>query len=811
MINNYLKIALRNLKKRMQYTIINTLGLAIALAGALLIFLFVVDECSYDTFFADAEHIYKLVEQESTPERAEWHAAVPYSFARMLVQDFPEVVGATAVAGPYNSQLVNVKNGNNEEKSFLQHGVLLADSAFFSIFNFEMLRGDPRTALVKPNSVVLTESTARRYFGDEDPLGKYITNGSNQRASVITGVCADPPKHSHFAFQSVVSSNSVAWFSQDSFNLSRAFCYLKLRKEITPEIVEAKFPQLVNRYLAGEMEKIHRVSWDEYRAAGYGHNYFLKPLTTLHLDPADFGGMKAGGNRAIIRILIAIGILILLIAGINFVNITVAQSAERTREIGMRKVMGAFRSQLTYQFLTESLLLSMFAIVGAVLIVQLALPFFNLLTDKALYIQPTSPVLWGILLSAISIGLIAGAYPALHLSALGISKLFNRFAADPLKGKWLRNGLVSFQFWISIGLIICTLVIYRQIRYLSNKDLGYDREQLLVIEGAFHRDAGFIRPFMDEVKQMPQVKQAAGSLWVQGFQDTWNDRYRLPDAAQLYEMDRIIIGDDFAETSGFELLAGALFSRESRDSSQVLLNESAVKALNLQDPVGQKLLKLENGNTEAPEEAFTIKGVVRDFNYRSLHQSIKPLIIQNNENNFGRIKYILVKLRGDHLSETISQLESTWKAMVPGRPFSYRFLDDTLNAKYEAERRTQIIFIFFSGLSIFLTCMGLFALTSYSIAWRQREIAIRRVVGAQWSDILTLFSKDYIRMILLAFVLAVPAAGWAMHTWLQGFAYGIEMTAWYFGLSGLIPLLMIWMIIGFGTLRVVRRNPTRSL
>lgn len=811
MIGNYLLVALRNLKKRSLHALINIFGLAVGLSAALLIFLFVRNEFSYDTFFSDADRIYKLVEQERNPAKEEWHAAVPYAFARILVRDYPEVIEATAISGPYNSQLVNVKKQEGEEKSFLQHGVLLADSSFFSVFDFEMLHGDPKTALTSPNSVVLTESTARRYFGDENPVGKSISNGGNGRPSVVTGVCADPPEHSHLAFQSLVSSNSVAWFSQDSFNLARAFCYVKLHSETDPGQLEARLPELIEKYLAGAIEKAQQVSWQDYQAAGNGHQYFLRALTDIHLDPADFGGMKPSGNKLVVRMLIVMGILILVIAAINFTNLSTTQSAERTQEISMRKVLGALPRQLTRQFLTESLLLVCMAAAVAMLITSLSLPSFNRLTGKELSLAFDSPLFWIILTVWIIITLIAGTYPAHHLGSLKLDALFRRFSVNPLKRRWMQNGLIGFQFWISIGLIICTLVIYDQIRYLSEKNLGFDQEKIIVMEGAFHRDATFIHPFMREIERLPQVERVAGSLWVHGFQDTWSDQYRKKTDPQIYPMDRVIIGDQFAETAGFELIAGNFFSENSQDSSQILLNESAVKMLGLNDPVGQRLVKVDKAQPDDPEIEFVIKGVVKDFNFRSLHQSVRPLVIQSNENNYGRIKYLLIKLDGTDLSETLNTLERKWEALVPGRPFNYRFLDETLAARYEAERRTHIIFTLFSGLSIFLTCMGLFAVVSYTLNHRKKEIAIRRIVGARWRHMLLLFSRDYVKIILLSFMLVAPIAWWLMYQWLQEFAYGIDLQVWHFILSGLIPILITGSIIGFGTLRAVRQNPTRNL
>ncbi len=804
-----LKIAVRSLLKRRGFTIINSLGLSLGLTSCLLIVLFVKHEYSYDEFFQDSDQIFLMAEERISPEGVEVSGNVPYSFVRTVLNDYPEVESATAVAGPFSNQNVAIKNDFGEAKTFLESNVLLADSNFFKVFSFEMLSGDRFSALKSPNSVVLSESTAKRFFGDENPLGKPISIG--RRTSVITGVCQDPPVNSHFKFSYIVSSTTVSWFSQKDFNLRYAKCYFKLGPQADPFQLERKFPKMVDTYLAGEIERVNKVSWEEYKQAGNGYNYSLRPLTSVHLDTEINGGMKAGGNPTVLKVLVAVVLLIFCIACINFMNLSTARSTERMKEVGVRKVMGSVRRQLVFQFLSESFIISLIGVLFAVGLTILTIPLFNDLFDSAIQFPVAASTVVFTIGLTIFIAVLAGLYPAFVLSSFNPIAALKGKLSMTKKGSWLKSGLIGFQFWISIVLMISMLVFQKQISFLENKDLGFEKDQVLVIEGTFHMDANFTRPFLEEAKAIPGVKGTAGTLWVPGFKGTWSDEYTVGNSSVVHSMRRVPIGDQVAEVMEFELIEGAFFSSVFDDARAVVLNEAAVDAFGIKDPVGKSINMLTHDEGSLEKTEFKIKGVVKDFNYQSLRNSVEPLIMQSNETVGGRMSYILVKMSGHNISQTISLLEDKWKEMVPSRGFAYSFLDDTMDMNYKGDRNLATIFSLFSGLSILIAGIGLLALSTYSIALRSKEIGIRKVIGASVTNILVLLSKDFVKIIVMSFLFAIPVAFYSMEVWLQGFAYRIAVPIEVFIMAGIGSLLVTAITISSQAIKATLANPIDSL
>jgi putative ABC transport system permease protein len=809
MLKINLTLGFRNLIKLKEYAIVNTLGLAIGIASALLIFLFVQNEFSYDKSFKNSDRIYKMVQQVSNPDGTELYATVPYSLVSIMINDYAEVENGTAISGPYDSQVVSMKDENDNQVNFIENSVLLADSNFFSVFSFRMLKGNIKTVLNKPNSVVLTESTAKRFFGDANPLGRFIAPSGKH--SIVTGVCEDPPPNSHLQFNYIVSSSSVRWFSQDQFNLSSAHCYFKLRTGADAKVLELKLPRLIDTYVLEEIEKTKNISRQDYKKAGNGFEYFLKPLTSIHLADGNLGGFKSGGNLTTVRILIVIGILILIIACINFMNLATARATERAREVGVRKVMGSQKAQLIFQFLTESFIITLLSVMLGIAITILALPYFNSLTDNDLSLIFSFKTMGGFVLLAMIISIMAGIYPAFVLSSFSPVSALKGSALQHSKTGWLRNGLVLFQFWIAVVLIISTIIIHKQVSLLRDKNLGFDQEQLMVIEGIAHKETEQYIPFLNEIRNLPQIQGAAGSLWVQGFGGTWSDTYRLDGSSEQFDFSRVMIGDQFAEAVNFELKEGQLFSESTNDSLAIILNESAIQAMGLNDPIGQKIIMISQENGEMKEFKFTIKGVIKDFNYNSLYEPIEPLVIQSNEIIYGRMRFIVAKVKAGSNAETITQIESKWNELLPDRPFSFRFLDDTLNAKYQTEQRTATILIVFSGLTIFIACLGLFALSSYSINLRIKEIGIRKVLGAKAQNIVLLLSKDFVKTVLLSFLLAIPVALYVGATWLEDFAYRIDISSDVFILSGMLVLFVTGLTVGIQTFKAANANPIDSL
>ncbi|MEO9487757.1 ABC transporter permease [Ekhidna sp.] len=795
--------------KRKGFTLINSVSLSIGLTGCILITLFVQHEYSYDEFFEGSDRIYRMVEQRISPESTVVHSNVPYSFVGTVPQDYPEVEVATAVAGPFSNQNVSILNKNEERIHFLEDHAIIADSNFFKVLSFEMISGDKNSALKNPNSVVLSESTAKRFFGEEDPLGKPISIG--RRSSVVSGVCQDPPANSHFKFSYIVSSTTVRWFSQDKFNLRYAKCYFKLKPYANPKALEDKFPTMVDTYLAKEIERINKVSWDEYRQAGNGYNYFLRPLTSVHLDPEIASGMKAGGNSTMLKVLIAVALLIFIIACINFMNLSTARSMERAREVGVRKVMGSLKHQLILQFLSESFIISFIGVALALGITIVTIPLFNTLFDSAIRFPQTISTPIVLFCLTLFISILAGLYPAFVLSAYKPVQALKGKITSTQKGTRVKNGLVGFQFWISIMLMISTLVFQKQIHFLENKDLGFDKDKLLVIEGTFHMDPNYTRPFLEEARSIPGVKETAGTLWVQGFQGTWSDEYSVENSSIVHSIRRVPIGDRMGEVMNFELIDGEFFSDQKNDEHFVMLNQAAVDAFGIEDPIGKTINMITHDEGSLEKTGFKVKGVIKNFNYQSLRNEVEPLVIQSNEKFAGRMSYILAKVSGNNISQTIHLLEEKWKETISDRAFTYRFLDDTLRMNYESERNLATIFSLFSGLSIFIAGIGLFGLSAYTVTLRKKEIGIRKVIGASISGILLLLSKDFVKIITLSFLLAIPIAWYTMEYWLQDFAYRISVPIDAFIIAGLCSIVISWITIGSQGIKAALTNPIESL
>lgn len=807
MFKNSLIVAFRSLWKRKGFSLINSLGLSVGLASCILIALFIQYQYSFDRFFDDHTSIYRMVEYHTTPEGMEMHSHVPYSFVGTTLKDYPEVEQATAIAGPFSNQRVSIIDKEGQKLNFLESGVLLADSNFFKVFSFDLPQGDRQTVLKNPNSVVLTESTAMRFFGSTDVAGRSINLSG--RSSIVTGVCQDPPANSHFKFSYLVSSTTVRWFSQDQFNLRYAKCYFKLNPKADVKALEQKFPNMVDTYMAGEIERINSTTWDEFKNAGNGYAYFLKSIAAIHLDNEIEGGMRAGGNATMLKVLMGVCLLIFIIAAINFMNLSTAMSLERAREVGVRKVMGSTKRQLILQFLSESFIISLIGSLSAVLIAHLLTPTFNSVFDAAISIPFTISGVAVLFIVISAVAFISGLYPALVLSGFK--------PVNALKGKlnyknsWVNNGLVAFQFWISMLLIICTLIFQKQVNFLNTKDLGFNKDQLLVVEGTFNMDPNYTRPFLEEARRIPGVKETAGTLWVQGFNGTWSDEYTVGASSTVHTLRRVPLGDRSAEVMGFVLEEGDFFLDQSDDKGNVLLNRAAVEAMGIQNPVGETLNMLVHDEGALEKESFKVIGVVKDFNYESLHNEVEPLVIVSNEVFNGRMSYILVKLNGVNIKETVDQLEATWKETVPDRAFTYRFMDDTLKEKYNAEENLATIFSLFTGLSIFIAGMGLLALSAYAIAIRKKEIGIRKVLGASLSSLLLLLSKNYIQLIVFGLILAIPVAWFVMDHWLQDFAYRVAITSEVFLISGISVLLVCSIAIGSQAIKSALSNPIDSL
>lgn len=819
MIKNYLKVAFRSLIKQRAYSAINILGLSIGIASCLLIVLFVSDEFSYDKFHEKGDRIYKFTLERIYPNHRTNYAVVPHSFGSVIPKDFPEVEAVTRVQGPFQNTIVSHINKQGDIIQFEENWLMAAEKNFFETFSVRLIKGDAANVLTKNTDVVISESAGRKYFGNEDPIGKTFRIFGQDFS--VTGVAEDVPENSHFDFDFVFYWSEVDQQGQqqpENFTSFSVHTYLVLQPGADAKALEAKFPKMVDTYAAAQIERNLGKSWADYKKEGNGYRYFLQPLTSIHLDPTniEYKLKPVGGNINQVYFLIAIAVLIVAIACINFMNLATARSAERAREVGVRKTMGSAKAQLVYQFLTESLIISLVATALALIIVEIALPSFNQLANKTLDLQFDPFIVGGLLLLAFFVGLLAGSYPAFILSAFNPVVVMKGNFASNSKGAWLRNGLVIFQFFISIVLIVGTMVVSDQMRYMQTKELGYNKEQLLVVERTFNL-GDKLQTFKDEIEKIPGVVSTAATSSKLGNEgDMFGAQFQAQGSSEILTTKNMIIDDDFAKTVGFEFVMGHGFERETNDSLSIILNETAVRTMDLgTDPVGQKLSLVDaQGNQPT---VFTIIGVIKDFNFQSLHDKITPLTIQNNEARNTFTQYVYARLDSKEYPAILQQVEMKWKEMaiqpgqVAAQPMRYQFLEDNLMASYEAEQRAGTLFGVFSTLAIAIACVGLFGLAAYTANLRTKEIGIRKVMGASVGSVIMLLTKEFTKLILIAFVLAVPLSYYIMNNWLDGFAFRTNISVTTFLVAGALALGISWLTVSYQSIKAAIKNPVKSL
>lgn len=814
MLKNYIKVALRSLLKNRIYSIINVLGLSIGIASSLLILLHVEDELSYDKFHSNGDYIYKMVLERVYPDHNTNYAIIPHSFSDVLAKDFPEVKNVVRMFGnaPNNPIIVQYVDENGDEKRFEETAFMAADSTFFEIFDFNLTKGDSKSALANPQDMVITETMAKKYFGSEDPIGKTLTTDFGQFN--ISGVCDDVSENSHFEFGFIAALKTFPFIQQDNFFSFSTHLYIELNDNVDASALQSKFPQMVETYAAPQIEAALSTTFEEYVASGNGYHYSLIPLQDIHLFPIKYqGSFKNGGDINDVYIFLSIAILITLIACINFMNLATARSTERAKEVGIRKTLGSPKKQLVTQFLTESVLLSFFSTLVAFGIVYMALPSFNNLVDKTLEITLNGSIIIPLTAAyAVVVGLLAGSYPAFALSSFNPVSVMKGGLRTSKSSAWLRNGLVVFQFAISIILICGTLIVKNQIDFMSALDLGYDKEQLVIIErvGTLNQENSDQREaFIREVQSLPEVSAAGGSSLIP-INQYFGFQLLPPGGAEVVTTNAMTADDDYASTMGFEIVNGRGFSRDFNDSLSLLINERTAELLGVDDPIG---MKLRNTNVNAPEGVeFEVIGVVKDFHYMSLRDEISPFVILSTESAaFGGVGFITARINGDNISNTIASLEDKWKRFSPEDPMKYKFMDDELDQQYKSEANSGKIFGIFAALGILIACVGLFGLAAYMAGLRTKEIGVRKTLGASVGGVVFLLSKDFTKLILIALVISVPLSYYFMNEWLSSFAYRTSIGADIFIIAGAAAILIAWLTVSFQTMKAALVNPVKSL
>lgn len=810
MLHNYLTIAMRNLRKHKTFSFINIMGLAIGIAVCLLILLWVADELSYDRWNEKYARIYRVAGEVKFGGIHNSFAVAPAPLAPALISDFPEV--ETAVRFRQQGSFLVKRTVQN----FKEDQVIFADSTLFKVFSLKMLQGNPDQALRAPHTVVISKSAAEKYFPAENPLGKtLIFNNNNNNPYHITGVIADMPHNSHFnidffcSMSTLEESREPMWLS---FNFQT---YYVLRKDANPEVFAAKlFPQVLKKYIDPQLQVMMGKSYAELEKGGTLLQYHIQPLKDIHLKSDLQVELSANGNMQYVWIFGLAALFVLLIAVVNFMNLSTARSALRAREVGVRKVVGSQRSALIGQFLSESMVLAFFALFLALLLSWVALPYFGQIAGKTLHFPWASPLFWSSVLGGgILVGLLAGSYPALFLSGFQpISVLKGRFF-DSSKGRNLRSGLIIFQFLIAIFLISASVVIRGQLGFIQSKKLGFNRDQVLVVNDAYGLEQN-LSAFKKNIKNLPFVKNAtvSGFLPIESNRSngsvcsTPSLREESCQIIQQWEVD-----EDYVSTLSMEITQGRNFSAEILgDSSNVILNEKAAKGFfGKENPLGKILYFHTDTNEEGQlnQKTYKVIGVIKDFHFASLRQNIESLCLILNQ-SAGNIS---IKLSANDVPAALQRIEQEWKKMAPTTPFSWQFMDERFDEMYRAELRIGRIFNIFTVLSLLVACLGLLGLAAFTAERRTKEIGIRKVLGATTQSIIALLSKEILRLIVIAFAIALPLVWWSAAQWLHNFAYRIPVPWWGFLLAGLLAILVALLTVSLQSMHSARMAPVKSL
>jgi len=805
MLKNFFINAFRYIRKQSGYIILNVGGLAIGITSFMFITLYVIHELSYDRFHNNYENIYRLkvIGRLSGGELNQAITASP--MAQAMLNDYPEVLQATRVRR-MGAWLISFG-----ENRFNEDGVLFADSTFFNVLDFRLIKGDPRTALVRPRSMILTEEYANKYFGNQDPMGQKINVEADTILYTVTGVVQNVPDNSHIKFDMLASLSTYPGLANDQFWISHNFyTYIVVKNGTDPDILQEKFQGMVTKYVGPQIQEFLGISLDDFKEGGSEFSYVLEPLKDIHLRGATQYNLEPMGSPATVYVFAVIAILILIVAIINYINLATAKSAGRAKEVGVKKVAGANKSGLIFQFLGESLLIVTFATIMAILFVYALSPSFNQLIDINLSVgllASITGILFMIILIAV-VGISAGFYPAFVLASFNPIAVLKGTLNPGSMSKRLRGLLVVFQFTVSIVIIIGSIIVYSQLNFMTKKDLGFEKENLLIIRrpDAFFRQ---IESFRDQLLKIPGVDKVGISRSVPG--TTFSNNAFLKDEdpeKNTYLINQAQVSLDFPEALGVQLVEGRFFSREyGTDSTAILINEATVKSMGLSDPLGKYILQ-----PQGPQQFQKLKiiGIMKDFNIESIHKAITPVCFTVMGPGGGD-QFATVRLTGNDVPATIRAIEETWQTFTSRQPFQYDFFTDTWNNLYASEMKTGKIFIIFSVLAIFIACLGLFGLITYITNKRTKEIGIRKTYGASMQTILGLLSKEVVYLILISSLIAYPIVYFGSKLWLEGFASKVTISPFIYISATLITLAIGWLSISYRTIRAANYNPANAL
>ena len=803
MVKNYILIALRNAWRNKGYTLINLLGLAIGIASSIIILLFVVDELGYDRHNEHFKEIYRICITGKIQGNEMEAALSSAPMGATLKSDFPEVEDFTRLYTFDGDPIVKY-----EDKVFIEENFYYADSTFFDVFTAPVIYGNPEEMLKRPNTVVLTEDIARKYFGKEDPVGKMVQVGQREENYEVTGVIEGFPENSHFRFNMLASMTSIYIADLTHWLGNNNYTYILLQEGFEPDELVAKFPQLLETHMGPQLEELLGMTLEEFFATGNRYGYFLQPLKDIHLQSDLQFEINPGGSRTSVIIFSVIAIFLIIIASINFMNLATASAAKRATEVGIRKVAGAGKQRLIWQFLTESFLITLLALILAIVLVELFLPGFNNLAGKSLQLGSIgiSYLIIGLLLIGLFVGFASGSYPAFFLSSFKPVDVLKSGAMRGIRGSYLRNILVTFQFIVTIVLFICTIVVNRQMTYIQNKDLGFDKENLLVIDRAYVLGEQF-DAFQQELLKNPTILQVSSSSAVPG--GLIGDNAYLPEGAgtdETHAINNIFADWHFMETYGLELIEGRWFQEDNpTDSFALIINESAVRAFGFEDPLNKRLYTSLGDDNEASQP---IIGVIKDFNFQSLHQKIRPLVIKFAGD---RTTQLSVRISGIQTGKTLEFIEDTWNSFMEEQPVHMTFLEEDLSALYQNDEKSATVFSIFSILAIFIASLGLLGLASFSAAQRTKEVGIRKAMGASISSVLVTLSREFIWLILFATLAAWPLGYFFMKNWLQDYPDRVSLEPMIFVFSTLLAFIIAAVTVVLRVYQAASLNPVRSL
>jgi putative ABC transport system permease protein len=788
MMKNHLKMAFRNMQRHKGFAFINIFGLSVGITCCLMISLFVRDELNFEKFHKNSSRIYRTIVDEYVDGKWEHNVGSPDLLGPVLEKEFPEVLSCVRL---FNPNWIDKWSVSFEKKYFYEDNLFFADPTIFKVFTFPLLRGDPETALKDTNAIVITETMAQKYFGKEDPIGKVLSIDDTVDLK-ITGVAKNVPMNTHFRFDFLASFESMPYtWALNNWRTLQFYTYVLLNMEYAQDELDDKLSPFLKKHFGQQTNmKLH-----------------FQPIEDIHLHSRYYDQDMASNNSDIshVFILSTIAVFILGIACINFMNLSTARSAQRAREVGVRKVIGAFRGQLIKQFLGESFLFSFIAAIVSVFLIGLFLPTFNTLSGKDITFNAQNILyIGGFLASVILIsGFISGSYPSLFFSSFQPMKILKGSLSTGQKGVLFRRALVTLQFTISVCLIIGTFIVYGQINYCLNKNLGFDEEHVVVIPLRSRSVQAKYESYRNALLQNPSVVNVAGSSTVPG--RSVGERGMFPEGNKWYPRNSMFVDFDFIPTFGMEIKEGRNFSRDfpTDVDDAYIVNEAAVKNFGWKDPVGKKIIWAGDKN----KKGFVI-GVVKDFHYKSFHQKIEPLVLHMTP---GIGSYASIRMKSENILNTMSFIKNKWQEFNPGHPFDYFFLDDQYGRLYRSEEKMGRVFRYFTFLALFISCLGLFGLSSYILEKRTKEIGIRKILGASVLGIIIMVSKEFSRWILLANVIAWPIAYFSMNLWLENFSYRIDISIWTFLLSTLIVVVLSLLTVSYQSTKTAMANPANSL